>query len=231
MKINRLNFFAIGAVLMAGACANPAKDAPAADVQEPVAETAPAEAPAPAAEAVAYTLAEGTKVDWVGSKVTGSHDGGFAKVSGTVSVVGGTPEGSSVDVVIDATSLWSDSERLTGHLKSADFFEVETYPEARFTSTSVEKAADGAYTMAGDLTMKGVTKRISFPATVTVSPEQVTANAEFSIKRFDWNIVFAGKADDLIRDDVLIKLALVATPAAAAPAADAPAEAAPNTGV
>ena len=53
-------------------------------------------------------------------------------------------------------------------------------------------------------------KSISFPATITVEEDRVVAQAEFSIKRFDFGIVYKGRADDLIRDDVVIKLDLVA---------------------
>ena len=61
--------------------------------------------------------------------------------------------------------------------------------------------------------LHGVTKSITFPATIEVGPEQVMARAEFAIKRFDFNIEYKGKADDLIRDDVVIKFDLVAMPA------------------
>ncbi len=128
-------------------------------------------------------------------------------------MVDGDPERSSVEVEIDTTSLWSDNERLTGHLKSADFFEVETYPTASFVSTAIAANEEGGYTMTGNLDLHGVTKQVSFPATIEVGVEEVRAKAEFAIKRFDFGIVYPGKPDDLIRDDVLIKLDLVAMPA------------------
>ncbi len=193
-------------------CADPAANAPDAVV------SAPAPTPAPAAAAVSgtqYTIsAEGSTVGFVGSKVTGSHEGGFKTVSGTITVVGADVTTGSVDVNIDTTSLWSDAEDLTAHLKSPDFFEVETYPTAKFTSTAIAAGTDGSHTVTGNLELHGVTKQISFPATITVGEAEVTAKAEFSIKRFDFGIVYAGKADNLIRDEVLIKLDLKATPAA-----------------
>ena len=60
----------------------------------------------------------------------------------------------------------------------------------------------------GDLTLHGVTKRISFPATVAVSDAQVQASSEFSINRKDFGINYPGMQDDLIRDLVVIKLSL-----------------------
>jgi polyisoprenoid-binding protein YceI len=183
-------------------CADPAADAPKAVVNDAAPETAPA----PAATAVDYPLA-GT-IGFVGSKVTGSHDGGFEDFSGTVSVVGDTVEGSSVKVTIDTTTLWADNERLTGHLKSDDFFAVETFPTATFESTSIAADVDGGHTVTGNLSLHGVTKQISFPADIALSADGYTAKAEFSILRFDFDIAFAGKKDDLIRDEVLIKLDL-----------------------
>ena len=194
---------------LAIACADPAADAPQAAVEEP----APATDPAPTAEGTEYTLADGSSISFVGSKVTGTHEGGFEAFTGTVRVVDGDPTMSSVEVNIDATSLWSDDDRLTGHLKSEDFFEVETYPTASFTSTAIAANDEGGYTMTGNLDLHGVTKQISFPASIEMGDGEVRASAEFAIKRFDFDIVYPGRAEDLIRDDVLVKLDLVATPA------------------
>jgi len=201
-------------LLTAFGCADPAKDKPQAAVDEPVPQPA-----APAQEeAERYVFGEGSSLGFVGSKVTGSHDGGFNSFEGEVLVVAGDPTRSSVNITIDATSLWADNERLTGHLKSADFFEVETYPAASFHSTAIAAVGDG-YTMTGNLTLHGVTKSIAFPAAITVEENQVTAQAEFAIKRFEFGLEYPGKVDDLIRDDVVIKLNVVASPEAADEAA------------
>jgi polyisoprenoid-binding protein YceI len=191
-------------------CADPAKDQPKAAVAEP------APVPAPSDEARRFEIAKTSEVLFVGSKVTGSHDGGFKVFAGEVRTVGDDPTRSSVSVSIDTTSLWSDNERLTGHLKSADFFEVETYPTATFQSTEVVR--EGAiYRMTGNLTLHGVTKSVSFPVDINIGPSCVTARAKFSINRFDFGIVYPGKAEDLIRDEVVIKLNITAYPEGAAP--------------
>ncbi len=194
---------------LAAGCSNPADGKPEAQVSDAKPETGSSTQEGGAY----YAIADGSTITWVGSKVTGSHDGGFNNFSGAVMLgPDGQPESSSVEVLIDATSIWSDNDRLTGHLKSADFFEVETYPTAEFSSTSIEKTADG-YSITGNLTMHGVTKSITFPAQISVTDSEVTAQAEFSIKRFDWGIEYKGKADDLIRDEVVIRFDLRATPA------------------
>ena len=82
-----------------------------------------------------------------------------------------------------------------------------------FESTSIESTAEG-YDITGNLELHGVTKSIRFPATIAVEEGRVTAEAEFFIQRFDFDIVYPGKPDDLIRDEVVIKLSLVAEEAA-----------------
>lgn len=191
-------------VPLAVGCANPADNKPAAEVGEaaPVA--------APDAAATVYTIADGSSLTWVGSKVTGSHDGGFNTFSGTIAVPEGDVTQAAISIDIDANSIWSDNERLTAHLKSADFFEVETYPTAKFESMAIVKTDEG-YEVTGNLTLHGQTNGIKFPAQITHDGDRVTAQAEFFIKRGDWGINYAGKADDLIRDEVVITFDIVAT--------------------
>ncbi len=208
MKMSLLPVCCLSLVLLAPAgCSDPAENVPAAKVSAPEASPAP---PEPAAEV--YTVADESTLEFIGSKITGSHDGGFNEFEGEIRLVDGDPAQSSVRLMIDTTSLWADDERLTGHLKSPDFFDVATYPQASFTSTTIIPAESG-YLVTGNLDLHGVTKSISFPATIEVLPGQVTARAEFSIKRFDFGIEYKGKADDLIRDDVVVKFDLIARPA------------------
>lgn len=199
---------ALGGAAAAG-CNDPAKDKAKATTSEAV---TPAAAPAPAS-AVSYAFDQTTsKIGWVGSKVTGKHDGGFDAFKGTVDVVDGAPEKSRVDVSIDAASITSDAAKLTGHLKSGDFFDVEKHPKATFVSTEVKKGGDkgASHTITGNLTIKGISKSITFPAKVAVSDAEVTVDAEFAINRRDYSLNYAGMPNDLIRDDVVIKLAIKA---------------------
>jgi polyisoprenoid-binding protein YceI len=198
--------FVAGTALITAGCSNPAKDKPEAKVAEAVETTSH---PAAGAE---YVLGEGSTIGFVGSKVTGSETGGFRAFQGSVHVVDGDVTKSTVDITIDTTSIWAGNDRLTGHLKSPDFFEVETYPTAHFQSTSIQKIADG-YMVTGNLELHGVTKSIQFPAQITLAKDRVTASAEFSLMRFDFNIEYKGAADNLVRDQVVVSLDVVATPA------------------
>ena len=187
----------------AGCAADPAADKPDATV----AEAQPAAEPAAGGTTMAFN--EASTIGWVGSKVTGSHEGGFHSFEGQVNLVDNDPAKSSVSVTIDVDSLWADNDDLTGHLKSPDFFDAATHPTATFESTSIV-AGESGYIATGNLNLHGVEKSISFPAEITVVDGVVTIQASFSVKRFDFDIEYTGPADNLIRDEVAITLDLQA---------------------
>ncbi len=91
--------------------------------------------------------------------------GRFAKFSGSIKVDTADISKSSVEVSIDATSITTDNEGRDKHLKSPDFFDVAQFPTLTFKSTAVKEVAKGKLEVTGDLTMHGVTKRITFPIT------------------------------------------------------------------
>lgn len=146
-----------------------------------------------------WALAPSSKVEWVGAKVTGDHTGGFKTVKGAAQVEGGTLKQITADIEI--SSLFSDHPKLTKHLLNADFFEVDKYTKASFRSTEIS-----ASNIKGILDLHGVQKEISFSATISVSEKSVDIKSEFTINRRLWGINYDGRANDLIKDDVLIKL-------------------------
>ncbi len=177
--------------------------------------TANAAAPKMEAKGTAYKITpDNSKVEFTGSKVTGKHDGGFKAFTGAIDLVNKKPEESAVSIDIDANSMFTENDKLTEHLKTADFFDVEKYPKASFVSTKITPDAErgaGNYTVTGDFTLHGATKAITFPAKITIGDVDVAVESEFSINRKDFGIAYAGKTDDLIRDDVVIRLNLKAT--------------------
>lgn len=207
MRIITLSALTLGSLAFIG-CEDPADSVPAATVVDETAAPAAAET-ATARESLTLSP-EQTTIAWVGSKVTGSHDGGFRQFAGTIDFNPAAPEQSRIEVTIQADSLFSDNEDLTAHLKSGDFFGVEEFPEARFESTSIRAGGDGnaTHTITGRLTMHGQTQTISFPANVTIDASEVRARSEFSIDRQQFGMVYPGRADDLIRDRIVIKLDL-----------------------
>lgn len=199
-------------------CGSPTEDKTAATVTDaievpqstPPAEPAPGE---PAVESNVYTFTnEGNGIDFEGYKVTGSHVGGFGAFEGTVTVPGGEITKAQIELTIDMTSTYSDAPDLTKVLLGKDFFEAETFPTSTFQSTSVAASPAGGnlYDVTGNLTLHGVTKGITFPATIDLDGNTLKTSAEFTIKRFDWNITYKGLADDLIREDVLLYFEIVA---------------------
>jgi polyisoprenoid-binding protein YceI len=190
-------------------CKDPGANVTPAVVESPPETKAePAAGGEPAAKGTASLVINpsNSKIEFVGAKVTRSHDGGFTDFAGKVELAEPI-EQSRIEVAIQTASLYADEAKLTKHLKSPDFFDVEKFPTATFRSTEIKKEAEG-HTITGDLTLHGVTKRISFPATIDATDAAVNASAEFSINRQDFGIAYAGMPDDLIRDLVVIKLSL-----------------------
>ncbi|MFW6054021.1 MAG: YceI family protein, partial [Persicimonas sp.] len=159
---------------------------------------------------------EESSIGWVGAKVTGDHTGGFNEWSGTLYERGGELE--KMEFTVDTTSVFSDTKKLTKHLKSDDFFHVEEHPEASFVSKKIvekpveatEKKKATTHEVTGDFTIRGVTNELTFPAAVKNTDDKLEATTEFTFNRFDFDIKYKGKPDDLIRKEVLLKVDLVA---------------------
>ncbi len=199
----------LAALVAAGCAGDPGEGKNSAVVGAPV-SAGPTAAAAPAAETLAIAPA-GSTIGFVGAKVSATHKGRFADFAGTISLVDGKPEASKVEVDVKMASLTMEGEPpdLVTHLKSKDFFEVETYPSGKFTSTSIVPGSTDPgmnYTVTGNLELRGTSKSVTFPANITVAPDAVTVKTEFAINRKDWGIVYPGMPDDLIKDNVLIQL-------------------------
>ncbi len=101
--------------------------------------------------------------------------GEFTTASGKLVLDPDNVEQSSISVTIDANSHSTGFEALDTHLKSADFLEVETYPEITFESTSVERTGDMTANVTGDLTIHGVTQPVTLETTLTHRGEHPVA--------------------------------------------------------
>ncbi len=200
--------------LFFASCGNPADETESATVTDAV-EIAESDG-IPVEGTVTYTIQPESEINFIGSKVTGSHDGGFKTFAGAFTVADGQLTSGGHQVVIEMNSVWSDNDNLTAHLKNEDFFDVEKHPTSTFVLTGVEATdAENEYRVSGNFTLIGNTRNITFPATATVDGDQVSIHAKFDINRKDWGVVYAGRADDLIRDEVVIELKLIAAPEAA----------------
>lgn len=161
---------------------------------------------------------EASTLVWKANKVLAGHTGLVAIKSGELSISGGqlTPS----NIVIDMATITSDEgiDPLVKHLKSADFFNVEEYPETRLeikSSTSGDEP--GEYIVKADLTIKGITKPIDFRAKANLEDGRVSAKAEIIIDRTNWDIKYrSGKffqdlGDNLISDEVSFVIDLKAS--------------------
>ncbi len=154
----------------------------------------------------------GSSITWVGKKVTGQHSGtiDFKSVDMKFDKSGVlTAANFEVDMTsIKCTDLEGDKAgKLEGHLKSDDFFGVESHPVASFSSTMVEHKGDGQYMIKGDLTIKGKSNPIEFRSQVSSHNGHTTAKAELVVNRTLYDVkygsgsFFDGLGDNMIYDD------------------------------
>lgn len=165
-----------------------------------------------------------SKLEWIGKKVTGQHNGTVEIVNGDLFLDNGKLTGGSFDIdfrttkVLDIEDPESNS-KLTSHLKSPDFFAAETFPIGKFEILSLAPLSDGSqnnYIVSGNLSIKNITKEIKFPVNVKVNGRSVIASADFNIDRTLWDINFrSGKfyenlGDKLINDNINLKFNITA---------------------
>jgi polyisoprenoid-binding protein YceI len=113
-----------------------------------------------AAEKWSFDLAHSSVEFTVRHLLVSKVRGRFTKWSGTLRYDDKNPAASSVEVSIDVASVDTHEPQRDAHLRSADFFEAEKHPQITFKSTRVEKKADGELALAGDLTIRGVTRPV-----------------------------------------------------------------------
>jgi polyisoprenoid-binding protein YceI len=128
--------------------------------------------------------------------------GRFADFEGTITV-GDTPETSSVVAVAQAASITTDNAMRDGHIRSNDFLAQETYPTLSFKSTSLTSKGGDAYELVGDLTIRDVTKSVTFKAEFQgTGPSTVPGGsvigfeATTEIDRRDFNVNFDGTLEN-----------------------------------
>lgn len=175
-----------------------------------------------AAFAQTYTVQpENSEVKWTASKITGKHFGTIQVKSGTIEFDGDKFTGGQA--VIDTPSLavkdltGESKGKLEGHLKSADFFDTEKFPEAAVKITSVKPAGNNLYDVTADLTIKGITHPISFQAAVENKNGSAEASAKLKVDRTKYDIrygsgkFFENLGDKTIHDDFTLDITVKAS--------------------
>lgn len=179
--------------------------------------------PGNAPKAVTYKVDPAkSNITWVGKKVTGEHTGKISFSNGTILTDGKAFTGGTF--VVDMKSMTctdiSDAEtngKFLGHMTSPDFFDVTGHPTSKLVVTSVKKTGANTYNVTGDLTIKGTTKPVTFPATVTIAGNKVTAKADVTVDRTAYDIRYGSKkffesiGDKAIFDEFELKLDVVAS--------------------
>ncbi len=165
-------------------------------------------------------------VNWVGTKPVGQHTGSFKLEDGVLTVSENAIKGGEfiIDISsIDATDQDEEyNQKLEGHLLSADFFQADSFPTGKFVITEVKEGVpqsddlvmkDATHMITGNLTLKNITKSITFPAKVEMTDNGVSADASFNIDRTEWDMHYnddKSLGDKFISHDVNLQVHLVA---------------------
>ena len=140
---------------------------------------------------------EQSRIDFVGTKPGGLHRGGFERFTVDAAADWGDLSKSSFKIDIDATSLWSDNNALTGHLKTSDFFDVSRYPNITFETTRIELRSANQAVVTGELTMLGKAVEVAIPCNIEVTDGGLQVKSEFNIDRTQWGMTHSkGRVDD-----------------------------------
>ncbi len=176
----------------------------------------------PSGDERVYGVAEGN-VYWAATKIGGAHNGTFRVSEGKLAAANGLITGGKFAIDINSmteVTLPDDMKaKFLGHMKSADFFDAENNPEGMFVIASVEPLEgneEANYTVKGNLTLRGITKSISFPANIAVMDDKISVvSPKFTINRTEWDMkyksaIIGTAADKIIHDDVSLNIQLEA---------------------
>ncbi len=159
---------------------------------------------------------ERSTITWKGYKPTGSHTGTLMLESGILEVNGDKVKGGYFIVNMSTLNENEDNKKFEKHLKSKDFFEIEVYSTSKFEITG-SKRKSGKTIVTGNMTIKGITKEISFPATISENEEAVILTSEtFQINRADFNVKYKSKTffnnlkEKFINDEFDLQVTIVA---------------------
>lgn len=158
--------------------------------------------------------------NWLGKKITGEHNGTIGIQNGNLVVDGNKLTGGDFTIDINSIRVLDVKDegynaKLVGHLKAPDFFDAAKYPTASFKITKATPKGGTNYTIAGNLTINGVTQPISFPATVSINKGgSASATAKFEVDRTKFGSKYASKSffdtigDKAIYDNFTVEVKL-----------------------
>jgi len=216
MKSNFFKFFTLIAFITFSSCGDKAKEANTTETKD---------AAVAKSSSTSYKVStEKSTIEWQGSKPTGTHNGIISLSAGKLNISDGSIVGGkfiidmSSIVVQDIPAEEEGNQKLTTHLKSNDFLDVESFPNAIFEVTDM-KNVEGKLMLSGNLTIKETTNNISFPVAISFNEKNsdLTLTSEtFTIDRSKWHVKYGSKSffdnlgDKFINNDIELKIKLSA---------------------
>ncbi|GAB3977405.1 YceI family protein [Spirosoma terrae] len=160
-------------------------------------------------------------LNWNGKKVTGEHSGTVKLSEGTLAVDGGKLTGGTFSFDMNSITCTDLTDagynaKFIGHMKSEDFFNTAKFPTSTFKITKVTPKGGDAYDITGNMTIKGITNAVTFPATVKATAAGVEASGKATLDRTKYDIRYGSKSffenigDKAIYDDFVVEMKVVA---------------------
>jgi hypothetical protein len=170
---------------------------------------------------------DASQIKWLGTKPTGTHNGTLSIKEGSLYVKDGELLGGEFTLDMNSIVVLDIEDpkmngNLVGHLKSADFFLVDSFPTATFKFSSITPMNSGTeaddkvtptHRIEGNLTLRGITKKVNFPAKIKITEQGVHAQTpQFVINRTEWNVNYGSKSifdnlkDNFVHDEIGLKI-------------------------
>jgi len=164
-----------------------------------------------------------TELKWYAKYLVGNKHEGTVKVSeGNFAVIDGVVRDGKATIDMTTITEKENNERFLGDIRGADFFDIEQFPQSSLEIKNISQpdaSKEANYQITADLTIKGITNEITFPAVIVIEDGIMTANADFTIDRTKWGITFQSSSffkdlgdkviDDNIRYELIVKAYLI----------------------
>lgn len=182
----------------------------------------PGKVPGKKAPATYKVDSQKSVMNWNGKKVTGEHSGTVKLSEGMMTVDGGKLTGGTFTFDMNSIACTDLTDagynaKFIGHMKSEEFFNTAKFPMSTFKITKVTPKGGDVFDVTGNMTIKGITNAVTFPATVKMTDNAITANGRATLDRTKYDIrygsksFFEGLGDKAIYDDFTVEMKLVAS--------------------
>lgn len=218
---NYIFLLPIAAILVLAGCSHQPADKQLVDENAPVAETVQTTAVKDLPNGAYQADPAQSRLNWFATKIiSNAHPGLIDIKQGNLILANGVLTGGEFTIDMNTMRDIDQTAGLIKHIKSADFFDVEKYPESKFVITkalllSNHQDGSASYTINGDLTIKDQTKPLAFQALLSANGAELRGQAKFSINRTDWGLIYGSgqffkeMGDKAIKDQIDYDINLV----------------------